>query len=68
MLEEREWTVAQYLQLFDPEAPDTALIRARSDRLQSIVVKKLRAPSGQLFEDTTFVEKGGASYTIRARL
>ncbi len=67
LLEEKEWTVAQYLELFDPTAPDTALIRERSSKIQSIVVKKLRAPSGQIFEDTTFVEKTGASYTIRSR-
>lgn len=68
VLEEKEWTLAQYLELFDPTAPDTALIRARSEKIQSIVVKKLRAPSGQIFEDTTFVEKAGASYTIRTKL
>jgi hypothetical protein len=68
LLEQKEWTIAQYLELFDPSAPDTALIRARSDKIQSIVVKKLRAPSGQVFEDTTFIEKAGASYTIRTRL
>lgn len=68
VLEEKEWTIAGYLTLFDPSAPDTALLRERSEKLKSIVVKKLRTPSGQLFEDTTFVEKTGATYTIRARL
>jgi hypothetical protein len=68
VLEEKEWTVAGYLSCFDPSAPDTALIRERSEKLKSIVVKKLRTPSGQIFEDTTFNEKGGASYTIRTRL
>jgi hypothetical protein len=68
VLEEKEWSVADYLKLFDPDAPDTSLIRARSENIKSIVVKKLRTPSGQIFEDTTFNEKGGASYTVRTRL
>lgn len=68
MVEEKEWTVEQYLALFDAGSPDHELIRQRSARLKSIVVKKLRTPSGQMFEDTVFVETSGISYTIRARL
>lgn len=68
VLEEKEWTVADYLTQFDPAAPDTALIRERSAKLKSIVVKKLRTPSGQIFEDTVFMEQSGVSYTIRTRI
>jgi len=68
VLEEREWTVAEYLALFDEASPDHAVIRQRSANLKSIRVKKLRAPSGQMFEDTEFVEKTGISYTIRSKL
>jgi hypothetical protein len=67
ILEEREWSVEDYLAAFDPQAPDTALIRQRSDRIQSIVIKKVRS-GARLFEDATFNEKAGASYTIRTRL
>jgi len=68
VLEQREVTVADYLKLFDHDTADYAYVAGRSDRLQSIVVKKLRTPSGQIFEDTTFVEKTGVTYTVRARL
>lgn len=68
ILEQKEWSLADYLALFDPDAPDTAYVRERSDRIESIMVKKLRSPSGQIFEDTTIKEKAGASYTIRTRL
>jgi hypothetical protein len=68
VLEEREWTVAEYLTLFDAGSPDHELIRQRSAGLKSIVVKKLRTPFGTMFEDTTFIEKSGITYTIRTRL
>ena len=68
LLEEKEWSIEEYLTQFDPTAPDTEVIRERSAKLKSIVVKKVRSSSGQLFEDTTFVEHAGASYTIRTRL
>jgi hypothetical protein len=68
VLEEKEWSVADYLAAFDPEAPDTQVIRERSDKLKSITLRKVRTPDGRLFEDTTFTEKAGASYTIRTRL
>ena len=68
MLEEREWTVEEYLALFDAGSPDHELIRKRSGNLKSILVKKLRTPSGQMFEDTVFVEKSGITYAIRTRL
>lgn len=58
----------EYLALFDAGSPDHALIRQRSDKLKSILVKKLRTPTGQMFEDTVFNEKNGLSYTIRSRL
>ena len=60
--------MADYLKLFDSGSADYAYVASRSERLQSIVVKKLRTPSGQTFEDTTFVEKSGVAYTVRARL
>jgi hypothetical protein len=68
VLEEKEWTVEEYLAQFDAASPDYALIRQRSANLKSIVVKKLRTPFGQMFEDTVFFEKTGLSYTIRSRL
>jgi hypothetical protein len=68
VLEQREVTVADYLKLFDSGSADFAYVAGRAERLQSIVVKKLRTPSGQIFEETVFVEKGGATYAVRARL
>jgi hypothetical protein len=68
VLEQREVAVADYLKLFDSASADYAYVASRSERLQSIVVKKLRTPSGQIFEETTFVEKSGVTYAVRARL
>jgi len=68
VLEEKEWTLEEYLAQFDAASPDYAVIKQRAANLKSIVVKKLRTPFGQMFEDTIFVEKTGISYTIRARL
>lgn len=67
VLEEKEWGVEDYLALFDADAPDTVLIRERADRIQAIRVRRLRV-GGQLFEDSTFIEKAGAAYTIRVKL
>jgi hypothetical protein len=68
LLEQREMTVADYLKLFDSASADFAYVAGRAERLQSIVVKKLRTPSGQIFEETVFTEKGGATYAVRSRL
>lgn len=67
-MEENDWTVEDYLALFDADAPDTLLIRERSAKLARITVRKVRTPDGRVFEDTTFTEKAGAVYTIRARV
>ena len=68
VLEEKEWTVADYLALFDSSSADYAYVAQRSERLASVKVKKLRTPSGQTFEDTEFVEKTGVRYTVRTKL
>ena len=60
--------MADYLGLYDAASADYAYVAKRSTLLQSIQVRKLRTPSGQIFEETTFVEKSGASYAVRARL
>jgi len=68
VLEEKEFTIEDYLALFDPGSPDHALIRQRSEKLKSVVVKKVRSPGGIVFEDTVFVERSGQTYTIRSRV
>jgi hypothetical protein len=68
VLEEKDWTVEDYLALFDEQSPDTLLIRERSANLARITVRKVRTANGHVFEDTTFTEKTGAVYTIRTRL
>lgn len=67
ILEERDLSVADYLGLFDPESADHPLLAQRSDRLERIVVQKVRE-NGRLFEDTTFFEKTGVKYTVRTVL
>ena len=66
-MEEKEWSVEDYLALFDADAPDSVLIRERADRILSIRIRRLRS-GGQVFEDSTFTEKAGAVYTIRVKL
>lgn len=68
VLEERECTVEQYLAFYDPASADYDFIQRRSANLRCIHIKKLRAASGQLFEDSTFVEKTGVTWTVRAKL
>ncbi len=58
----------EYLALFDPGAPDTALLRGRAERLLKVVVRRYRGPAGREYEDTEFTEKGGVSYVIRSVL
>ena len=60
--------MAEYLGLYDAQSADYAYVAERSARLQSIQVRKLRTSSGEMFEETEFVEKTGVRYTIRARL
>ncbi|HTB23271.1 MAG TPA: hypothetical protein VK914_11280 [bacterium] len=67
VMEEKEWSLEEYLALFDPGSPDHALIRQRSAKLKAIIVRKVRTPSGEIFEDTEFIEKSGLTYTIRSR-
>lgn len=64
----KEWSVAEYLGLFEPGSPDHALLVERSARLRSITVRTLKDGAGRVFEDTTFVEIGGQTWTVRARL
>jgi hypothetical protein len=68
VLEERELSVEQYLALYDAASADYEFIHRRSANIKSIHIKKLKAPSGQLFEDSTFVEKSGVTWTVRAKL
>lgn len=67
-LQERELSIEEYLELFSSASVDYAEVKSKSDKLQSIRLRTLRAPDGQLFEDTTFVEKSGITYTIRVKL
>jgi hypothetical protein len=66
IVEEREMSIGEYLGMFDPESVDFALIKERSAKIARIVVKKVQSPSGQIFEDTTFTEKNGVTYTVRS--
>ena len=68
VLEERTWTVREYLEGFDPDSPDTELVRQRAQKLASIVVRRVRDGSGRCFEDTEFVEISGARYRVRVAL
>jgi hypothetical protein len=68
ILEERELGIEEYLQLFSESSTDYQIVKDRSEKLRSIQLKKLRGADGVLYEDTTFVEKTGISYTIRVKL
>jgi hypothetical protein len=68
VLQERQLSIEEYLTLFSEASVDYSLVKARSDKLQAIHLKTLRSADGQLYEDTTFVEKTGVTYTIRVKL
>ena len=68
VVEQRELSVAEYLALFDAGTADYAYVAERSGRLQSIQVRKLRTSSGEMFEETEFVEMTGIRYAVRSRL
>ena len=68
ILQERQLSIDEYLQLFSELAEDYPLIKSRSEKLQTIHLKTLRGDGGILYEDTTFVEKTGVTYTIRVKL
>lgn len=68
LLEEKEISVEQYLALFDADSPDHAVLAQKSEKIARIVIKRLRREDGQHFEDTTFIEKSGITYTVRARV
>jgi hypothetical protein len=68
VVEQRELSVAEYLALFDARSADYAYVAQRAERLQSIRVRKLRTSSGGMVEETEFVEKTGARYSVRERL
>lgn len=67
-LQERELSIEDYLKLFSEMSVDYAEVRSKADKLKSIRLRTLRTPDGQRFEDTTFVEKSGITYTIRVKL
>ncbi len=68
VLEERELSIEDYLKHFSPDSADYAVVKTRSEKLKSIRLTKLRGADGTLYEDTTFVEKTGITYTIRVKL
>ncbi len=68
VLEEKDLSIDEYLAAFDPASADYELIKKRSANLARVVLKKVQDPSGRIFEDTTFIEKTGITYTVRAKL
>jgi hypothetical protein len=68
VLEVKELSIEEYLGLFQADSADFSLVKSRSDRLAKIVLKKVKDASGRVFEDTTFIEKTGVQYTIRAKM
>ena len=68
ILEERQLSIEDYLKLFSESSVDYELVKARSDKLKEIHLKTLRGADGVLYEDTTFVEKTGVTYSIRVKL
>jgi len=68
IIESRELSVEEYLKTFDPESVDYETVKKRSDRLEKVVVKKVKAENGRMFEDSTFIEKTGIQYTVRTVL
>jgi hypothetical protein len=68
ILQERELSIEDYLKLFSESSVDYELLRTRSEKLKAIRLKTLRGADGALYEDTTFVEKTGVTYTIRVKL
>ncbi len=68
LVEEKEITVEGYLAMFDVDSPDHAILKQRAEKISKIIIKKIRRDDGQNFEDTTFIEKSGVTYTVRARM
>ena len=67
ILEEKELSLEDYLKLFAEASADYQLVKKNSDKLSRIHIKKISS-AGQIFEDTTFIEKSGIQYTIRTVL
>ena len=67
-LQERELSIEDYLKLFSEMSVDYAEVKSKADKLKAIRLRTLRSPDGRLFEDTTFIEKSGITYTIRVKL
>ena len=68
ILEEKDLSIEDYLALFKDAPTDHELIKKRSGNIAKITIKRLRNAEGREFEDTTFVEKTGVTYTIRTVL
>jgi hypothetical protein len=67
VLNERSMSIDEYLALFEKGSGDYELVKTRSGNIREIIVKQIRGDGGQLYEDTTFIEKTGVTYTIRAK-
>ena len=67
ILEEKELSLEDYLKLFEESSADYQLVKKNSDKISRIRIRKV-AEGGRIFEDTTFTEKSGISYTIRSVL
>ncbi len=68
VLQERQFSIEDYLKLFSEDSADYTLVKGRAERIQHILLKTLRGADGLLYEDSTFVEKTGVTYTIRVKL
>ena len=67
-LQERELSIEDYLKLFSEMSVDYIEVKSKADKIKSITLRTVRAPDGQLFEDTTFFEKSGIRSSIRVKL
>jgi hypothetical protein len=68
VIEQREMSVDEYLAKFPIDSADYKLLKEKSEKLKTIVVAVVEEDGGRRFEDTTFTEKNGSTYTVRAAL
>jgi len=68
MIEEKSLSIEDYLGMFESASADFQMVQQRSAQLDHIEIRVMEAEDGNRYEDTTFFEKSGVRYTVRAKL